>query len=305
MSQVMMDLGQGLEIWKIDIDEVREQDINARAMTPEMFDRLSDTIGRDGRLESLPLLAVVNENDESHLEVVSGHHRTRAARQAGVLSIHAIVDTTGLTRDQISAKQLAHNSIAGTDEKSILRQILDSIQDVDARLEAFISPDSIDMPDFDPISLPPLDLDVKYRTTLFTFLPSQAERFDKTVEALVDQADLNRDQLFIADLAMYDRWKAMMSRLGKEYDARALSTVIMRLLDVGAEVLGIDTTTPESIDPEEWVPLAQIFGSALVPPEAAIVMTAAVEKMQKDHELSNRNRWQALEYWAADYLAGH
>ena len=296
----LVNLGNGLELWRVNVDDLAEQDVNARAMTPEMFDRLSTTIGRDGRLESLPLLAQVGDR----LEIVSGHHRTRAARAAGVTTIHALVDVSGLSRDQIAAKQLAHNSINGQDEKALLRQILDSIQDVDARLEAFISPGDIEMPDIESVSLPPLDLDVQYRTTLFTFLPYQAERFDKTVAVLLAEADLNRDQLFIADLAMYDRWKAMMSRMSKEYDARALSTVIMRLLDVGAEVLGIDTTNPDSIDPDEWVPLAEIFGSGLVPPEVAAILRGAVEKMQKDHDITNAARWRALEYWAADYLAG-
>lgn len=109
--EVVLELGQGLEIWKIHVDRLREQDVNARAMTRPMFDRLTQTIGRDQRLESLPLCAVVDD----HVEIVSGHHRVRGARAADVQVIHAIVDVSGLTPDQVKAKQLAHNAIAGED----------------------------------------------------------------------------------------------------------------------------------------------------------------------------------------------
>tara|TARA_R110002167_G_scaffold12153_9_gene52114 strand:+ start:267 stop:1175 length:909 start_codon:yes stop_codon:yes gene_type:complete len=301
MTEHIIDMGQGLALYKVGVDEVSEQDVNARAMSPQMFERLAATIERDGRLESLPLMAL---NAEGKIEIISGHHRVRASRAAGVDDIFALVDTTGLNRDQIAAKQLAHNSIAGTDEKQLLRQILDSIEDVDARLEAFITPESLDMPDIESLSLPALDLDVKYRTTLFVFLPHQAERFDKTVEAVVAEVDLNRDQVYLADIELYDRWKALMSRVSKEYDARALSTVIMRLLDAAQDALGIDTSSPESIDPGEWVALPQLFGSAMVPPDAAEVIEAAVAKMQEAHDLGQFVRWRAIEYWAADYLAG-
>lgn len=300
MSERLLDMGQGLELWRVHVDELREQDVNARSMPPKMFERLQSTIERDGRLEALPLVAQVDD----HLELVSGHHRVRASRAAGVATIHALVDVTGLSRDQIAAKQLAHNSIAGDDEKQLLKQIFEGIRDVDARLEAFIDPKAVDLPTLDKVSLPNLDLALDYRTTLITFLPSQEERFERACEQVLEQVNLDRDHLALADQEMYARWKATMRRLGKEYDARSLSTVLMRLLDAVSDVLGLDTTSPESIDPEEWVPLADVFGGAVVPPEVADVVREAVERMLKSGDVTTKARWRAIELWAADYLAG-
>src|SRR6059036_2769174 len=78
--QRILDLGNGLELWKVHPSTLREQDVNARSMPKAMFERLAQTIARDKRLESLPLCA----KTESGLEIVSGHHRVRAATAAGI-----------------------------------------------------------------------------------------------------------------------------------------------------------------------------------------------------------------------------
>src|SRR5690348_6201715 len=97
-AEKLIELGNGLELWKTNPSEIREQDVNARSMTPKMFERLQKTIERDGRLESLPFCATTDKG----LEVVSGHHRVRAATAAQVPLIYVVVDISGLTRSQIA-----------------------------------------------------------------------------------------------------------------------------------------------------------------------------------------------------------
>jgi ParB-like chromosome segregation protein Spo0J len=125
MKEKLLELGQGLELWKVGVDELREQDTNARSMPKEMFQRLTETIGRDKRLESLPFCALTPKG----VEIVSGHHRVRTARAAEVKDIYILVDVTGLTPSEIAAKQLAHNSIEGTDNEQLVREIYAKIED--------------------------------------------------------------------------------------------------------------------------------------------------------------------------------
>jgi hypothetical protein len=66
----LFDLGQGLALWRAHIDDLHEQEINARVQPPAMFDRLKTTIGRDARLESLPFCALVSQ-DPVRIEIVS------------------------------------------------------------------------------------------------------------------------------------------------------------------------------------------------------------------------------------------
>jgi hypothetical protein len=300
----LFDLGQGLALWRAHIDDLHEQEINARVQPPAMFDRLKTTIGRDARLESLPFCALVSQ-DPVRIEIVSGHHRSRAARAAGLDYIYAIVDETGLSRDQIAAKQLAHNSIAGHDEGQLIARIYQQIADVDARLESYIAhEEGMETPP-PPVQLPKLDLTIDYRTVLITFLPHQAELFMRAVEQLVTQADLNRDELLLVDLALFDQWKAATSRLGKEYGARAASTVVARMVDAVAEVLGIDGRDPADLDPYSHVPLTDLLGTAVVAPDLAAIVDAVATDAVRKKQVTKAGRVQVLEWAFQEYAERH
>ena len=83
--QVIHDMGSGLLIVKIPLDVVVEQDVNARIMKNEMQDQLTANIAKRGQLESLPYLT----EDGNKVRIISGHHRIKSARQAGIQEIYA------------------------------------------------------------------------------------------------------------------------------------------------------------------------------------------------------------------------
>jgi ParB-like chromosome segregation protein Spo0J len=128
--EVIADLGNGLVIAKVNVNDLREQDVNARVMTKEMMEALAKIIRKRGRLESLPYCALTDRG----IEVVSGHHRVRACRMAEVMTIHVLLDTSKLSRNEIIARQLAHNSVQGVDDKELLRKLYEDITDVDLEL---------------------------------------------------------------------------------------------------------------------------------------------------------------------------
>lgn len=138
--EVVADMGHGLVIAKVKLTDFREQDINARIMKTEMQKQLTDNIKKRGQLESLPFCALI----DGRIEIISGHHRIRSAKDTQVLDeIFVILDTTGLRRSQVAAKQLAHNAINGFDDQSTLKDIAKMIDDVDDMLESYIGKDII------------------------------------------------------------------------------------------------------------------------------------------------------------------
>lgn len=52
-----------------------------------------------------------------------------------------------------------------------------------------------------------------------------------------------------------------------------------------------------------WIPIASIVGDTHMPPDAAHVLRTAVEQIAAAEHIAPDNRWRALEYLAADYLA--
>ena len=57
-------------------------------MDTQTFNRLAANIEKDRRLESLPFCAASTKGDKTVLEIVSGHHRIRAARKAELQKVY-------------------------------------------------------------------------------------------------------------------------------------------------------------------------------------------------------------------------
>ncbi len=292
----VLDLGRNLELWKVKPDELREQDQNARVVPPEMFNRLQTTIGRDGRLESLPLVAQVGET----FEIVSGHHRVRAARAAGLDEIFVLTDVSGLTRDQIIAKQLAHNAISGVDDPQVLKRLFEQIQDVEARLESFIDEEALDISPIMPVSVPPFSLDVRYSIMQLVFVDNDLQEFDEILDALEQQLDPSQETV-LADRQIEHKWKEAVRGFAAAMEIKSLTAALMVLAEIAAEQCGfaINDHLPE---PDAMKSLSQTVGSAVVPSDAADVISRAVDKMVKTGQVPSRERWQAIEIWAKAYL---
>lgn len=138
--QILSELGNNLKIVRVDINkELKEQDLNAQIMSKAAFSQLVENVKKRGGLESLPYCVL----KDGKIEIVSGHHRVRACRAAGIVEIPILLDESNLTRSQIIAKQLAHNSIVGTSDKDILKQLYEEMDNIDDKLESFINVDDL------------------------------------------------------------------------------------------------------------------------------------------------------------------
>ena len=268
-------------------------------MSDAMMDRLTKTIARDSRLESLPLLALV----DGAVEIVSGHHRVRGAEGAGLDHYHALVDVTGLDRQQIIAKQLAHNAIAGYDDQDDLEFLLSQITDDEIRAEAYVDDDNdgyggIPIDDYDDT-----EDDPEYRYVTMAFLPHQEDLFRKVIDA----ADVDRlaedSTLFLADIELANNWLTIVSRAQAEFGPIPISAAVARLIDHCSAILGVDFDDPT---PDDWVPLTDIIGSTMMDPDAAAVVEEALHRARAAGDIpeDSKANWRLIELLAADYLAG-
>jgi len=225
-----MDLGQGLELWLIHISMLKEQDLNARVMRKDAFNQLKSNIEGRGALESLPLCAVT----EKGLEVISGHHRTRAAKSAGVDEVWVIVDVTGLNRDNIKAKQLAHNSLQGQDNEDVVRQIFESILDVSAKIEAFIEPNLDDLPDAPKLSSSELEIQLDAKVVTLLFLPTQAQVLSDALERISLLGEV--DDIYLATRDEYEKLVEAMAVVSQNYNITSTPTLFAKMSEMVLEV---------------------------------------------------------------------
>lgn len=284
----MLDIGSGLKIAKVNIEELREQDLNARSMNASMFERLTANIKKDNRLESLPFVA---ETDKG-LEIISGHHRVRACRTAGITEVYVILDDTGLDRDSIMSKQLSHNSLQGEDNQQLVKEIYSMIEDAEKKLAAYVDADMEEM--LDKVTTKDVTFDMDIKTILVTFLAYEEDAFRRCA----DRLNTMYEELYVADLKNIAPFMQCIKRIGKEYDIRAMNTTFTKMAEIVLEYLGEDQ------EESERTALRDIFKTAYIPTESVDVIQQAIKKAEKDGTVTSKNRWQLIEYLCADYISG-
>lgn len=172
---------------------------NARFMKPETFKALTENIRKDGNLSSVPFCF---RDEKGALHVLSGNHRVAAAIEAGVPRI-LVFYAEGLSESKQLAIQLSHNAIEGEDDAQTLKELWDSIQDLESRIYAGLDSETLgklEKIEFTAITEERLD----FKSVSFLFLPEEVEKarevFDR-VEALYKD-----DESYIFSLAQWERF---------------------------------------------------------------------------------------------------
>ena len=222
-----------LKLKYVNFDDVREQDINANVMPAGMFNALKSNVQKNAALESIPLCATREETPD-RIEIVSGHHRIRAARAAGITS-GVVLLYEGLTNSELRAKQLAHNSIAGNSDPEIVREIFSQIDDLGDRMESFIDPDAFaslpqavkfDMVDVDPLA------DAK--TVTVVFLPTQIRDFQTALDLLTSDPDV----VYTANREIFDGFKDAVHKTREQLEIVSYPTALAAMARLAVERLG-------------------------------------------------------------------
>lgn len=183
-----LEIAPNLEVRIVDFADLKEQDVNAHVMPPRTFERLIENIKRRGAMESLAYCW--QPRGEGQIEIVSGHHRLRAARAAGLTRGAVLVDTSEFRRTEVVAKQLAHNFLVGVDDEDVLKEQLRSITDPDLLLMSGAPDELLPTPEHEAVQLFAPRMEFDFRTISFAFLPHQQADFEELVKMLDGRQDL-------------------------------------------------------------------------------------------------------------------
>ena len=119
-------------------------------------------------------------------------------------------------------------------------------------------------------------------------MPSYFDRWEKLIEsqkALVDQ-------IAVADIKQYEAFHKALKTVSKTFDVKAISPLVCKFIELA------DGLRTEG----EWVSIVDIFG-ARVPKEVAVILRATVQRFIENGDVTEKNKWQVLEYLAADKAA--
>lgn len=266
---------------------------NARYMTHEQFAALVSNIKRDGQLTSTPLVARQPEG----LVVVSGNHRVKAAMEAGLSKIFCLVTKETLSQDRLIALQLAHNAIVVQDDAEVLRQLYNTILDVDLEMYSGLDDKTLgQLAETKPLSIAEANLD--FETMTLVFLPTELEAAQK---AFATAAKVVRDnRAWFARFEDYDTWLDTLRQVSQGTGVANVATcvsVILRHFEMTASQLT-----------ENWfaerkgkkVECERVFGTAKIDDAAAQKIRGAIQARFGKSKHTTEDVWA----WVAEKLAG-
>lgn len=260
IRSLVTDLGGGLSIWKVHMDCLREQEKNARVMQPRKFGQLSENIKKSGHLESLPYTYNTDPgNTETFFLIISGHHRIRDARAADLTEIYVLNDSKEMSRSEIVAKQLAHNSLNGADDPQMLAALYAEIDDVENKISTGLTEQEIEAL-AELVKTDNLSLDIEYEIVNIAFVPRDFERFQKILE-LVEKSS----QIYLADKQEFDKFVEQTRNVSTAYNVRNMAGIVAKMIDLLEEQFGL-------VDPDsrtDWIAVNIGKTKGMVPPEVA------------------------------------
>jgi hypothetical protein len=206
--------------------ELKLLEKNARYMKAEQFQALVENIKRDGNLSSLPLCY---REQDGRLRVLSGNHRVMAARQAGVEQVLVLVIAEEKNQDERLAIQLSHNALSGQDDLVILKELWESIKDVQARVYAGLDSDTLKALQgiqFTAIT----EQRLRYKLTNFLFLPEELEDLDQLLKETA--AAFAGDVVYLAHLHTFDAFFELITRIKKRCVIKNSAAAFLKLMEL-------------------------------------------------------------------------
>lgn len=219
-------IGDDLVIRIVKISELREQDVNAQQMSSRDFDRLTENIRIRGQVESLPYCH--QPNGEGAIEIISGHHRVRAARKAGVEEIPVIVDLRVMRRSEVVAKQIAHNELHGEPDEEILARLIAMIDNVDDLLMTGLDEDHLPSPENDDTKLLLPHAEFDWRMATFMFLPEQLNRVEDLASSIPGTPEL----LGFARRDQFEDFSKALVQYGQLNNIKNMAAVVDKLTQI-------------------------------------------------------------------------
>jgi len=222
------------ERWKydvVDINLIDEAELNANEMTGEDFAALVDNIGKSG-LSSVPCCY---KKSNGRYGMISGHHRLRACKKLHYAKIGILwCDESELSKDEIIAIQLSHNSLHGQDNQSILKKLFEQIQSIDFKKFAHINIDEVS-----PISTDGISIFALKENFVFTIIlyPNSFENLDELYGDIREQAKKS-DALILADQENNEMLLLKLQQeIGNQYNIKSPSITFAKLLELAKERL--------------------------------------------------------------------
>lgn len=217
---------------EVGINEIVYVSKNARYMEQTTFMQLVSNIRKDGQLSSVPFTVLLESGKNAgKYEVISGNHRVKAAKQAGITRLWVMYcEESLISNDEKRAIQLSHNSIAGKDDLEILKDLVDEITSADYKEYAHIDEsvfDELDSVDFDIIQ--PTNEVV---TVTFTFFDVDKVNFGSLCEELDAYTPQQLESLSLFPIEKFKEFNKIVGSVQEKYKVKSYGLAVSKIMEL-------------------------------------------------------------------------
>jgi hypothetical protein len=332
-----------LEIEWVKLNDLRPNPWNPNRQSEHDFELLLRSMEEDGFTQPVVAVRIGQKelDEDEHLRghfepgmlmIVDGEHRWRAANRLGLEEIPVVV--TPMTVAQMRISTLRHNRARGSEDIELTAEVLRDLQQLGALdwaqdslmiddialqrlLDDIAAPEALAGEDYGEGWVPDSGKDGRGRemtvemqqghggggTEWGNAATAQAVEHQREREQKLKDAKTEEQREMIRRDSARDFFRLSLIFAGDE--ARIVKAV---LGGAPAETV-IDLCRRESGEldralEEGWVTIDSVIGSRVIPAEAAKVISDALDLMDMSGDLGDKNRWQGLEYMAAEYASG-
>lgn len=278
---------------------------NARYMRNETYQRLVDNLRRDQAMTSTPLIYGAGEYPDGAELVLSGNHRVMAAIDAGIESGPCLLLNDPLPDARRTAVQLSHNALEGDDDLAILKQLYESIDDVDARGYAGLDDKTLEL--LDTVDLDSLgEANLEYQQVNLVFLPPEVD----AARAAFDEITRSVDETWVAAYRDYEKVLDALDSARGAYKIGNTATafgvlvelVERHLTDLQDGYLPLPGQTEPQHDGHVGLEVA--LGARTVPAGTATALSKALASAIQVGAVEAEKPWQFLDQLVAAYHDG-
>lgn len=292
-----------VETLELTWDELELLDHNARFMRHEQFQQLVDNIKRDGALSSAPF--VMWNPLTGKWKVLSGNHRCKAGKAAGLAGATFLGTRDELTYGQQVAIQLSHNAITGEDDLATLKELYESVDELELKRACGLDDKTLGL-------LAELNGEGKASATLewtaitFAFLPDEAEAIRRI---FVEVQEASKGEILAARMTDYDEFMEALEESGCAAQVKNSSASLRVMLDVFGANLGelqqlyAEQDGEKGKGTKKQAPLSAVFGARTVDAHTALTVQRALSKLMETDKTGQMTTTQALRIMAEGYLA--
>lgn len=285
------------KVIKVNPREIKLLEVNARFMTADEFQKLVENIKRDGCLTQLPFCVY---NDDWELEVLSGNHRVQAAIEAGLEEIDVQVTEEPLTKDQRIGIQLSHNAISGKDDMAILKQLYESIDDVNYKAYSGLDDETLKI--LDNISTQSMSYSgLQYQVLNMMFLPSEIEDIKKVFKDVMKE--VRQNEALMLRMSEYDKYLDTLTEVSKGMRVKNTAVGFMAMLEIIKNHMEeLKEVWIDDAKDKEYVPISTIIGRSDIKAKSGRILDKAVTLLIDKGEIKKTDKEDAIVVLAEKYL---